>query len=90
MNPNPKPVHELRLGHIKAPIWLNETPNGPRYNTTFTRLYFDKGQWHRTDSFGRDDLLLLAKVADLAHSWICQQTFERNLEREPVASAPAS
>ena len=26
------------------------------------------------DSFGRDDLLVVAKLADLAHTWICEQT----------------
>jgi hypothetical protein len=25
-------------------------------------------RWNRTESFGRDDLLVLAKVADLAHT----------------------
>ena len=27
-----KPVHEIRLGRIKATIWENETENGTRYN----------------------------------------------------------
>ncbi len=27
-----KPVHEIRLGRIRAAVWLNETENGPRYN----------------------------------------------------------
>ena len=44
------------------------------YNTTFERLYKPDGedQWKSTDSFGMNDLLLLAKVADMAHTWICQ------------------
>jgi len=48
-----------------------------RFNTTFTRLYkTESDKWDSSDSFGRDDLLLLAKVADLAHSWICAQKTE--------------
>jgi hypothetical protein len=71
-----KPAHELRLGFIKAAVWRNETENGARYNVTFSRLYKDGDQWGSTESFGRDDLLLVAKVADQAHSWICAQTQE--------------
>lgn len=58
------------MGRIKAALWANTTETGVRYNVTFSRLYKDGEDWRDTDSFGRDDLLLLAKVADRAHSWI--------------------
>lgn len=70
---NTKPIHEVRLGSIKAAVWKNETETGARYNVTFGRLYREDGRWRTTDSFGRDDLLLLGKVADQAHSWILAQ-----------------
>ena len=73
-----KPIHEVRLGHIKAAVWKNETETGVRYNATFSRLYKDGDSWKSTDSFGRDDLLLLGKVADQAHSWIFNQSQEEN------------
>ena len=42
-----------------------------RYNVAFSKSYRDAdGQWKTTHSFGRDDLLVLAKVADQAHSRI--------------------
>jgi hypothetical protein len=69
-----KPIHEVRLGHIKAAVWKNETEAGVRYNVTFSRIYKDAEKWHSTESFGRDDLLTLGKVADQAHSWIFEQT----------------
>lgn len=69
-----KPAHELRIGRIKAVIWLNVTENGPRYNTCFTRLYRDGDTWKDSNSFGRDDLPLLRKVADRAHDWIFEQS----------------
>lgn len=69
----PKPVHEIRLGSIKAAIWENQTTNGTRHNVTLTRLYRDEEGWKRTESFGRDDLPVVAKVADLAHTWIFEQ-----------------
>lgn len=65
-----KPVHEIRLGAIKAALWANDTQTGVRHNVTFQRLYKDGDEWNTSDSFGRDDLPLLAKVADMAHTWI--------------------
>lgn len=65
------PVHEVRLGRIRAAVWLNETEAGPRYNVQITRLYKDKhDKWQDSASFGREDLPLVAKVADLAMVWI--------------------
>jgi hypothetical protein len=69
-----RPVHEIRLGRIRAAIWVNATENGVRHNVTISRLYRDEqqGQWKDSSSFGRDDLPLVAKVADQAHLWIFQ------------------
>lgn len=68
-----KPCHEVRMGRIKAAIWENESPNGTRYNVTLGRLYKDGDQWKDSASFGRDDLLIVAKVAEAACNWIYQQ-----------------
>lgn len=65
-----RPVHEIRLGRIKAAIWENETREGTRHNVSLTRIYKDGNTWKDSTSFGRDDLPLLAKVADIAHSWV--------------------
>lgn len=65
-----KPVHEIRMGRIKVAIWENETQNGTRHNVTVSRLYRDGDQWKDSNSFGRDDLPLVAKVVDQAHTWI--------------------
>ncbi len=69
-NEKRRPVHEVRLGRIKAAVWENSTENGTRHNVTLSRIYKDGEQWKDTTSFGRDDLPLLAKVCDLAHTWI--------------------
>ena len=69
-----KPVHEVRMGRVRAAIWENDTKNGSMHNVTLTRLYKDDNdEWQDSTSFGRDDLPLLAKVADQAHSWIFSQ-----------------
>jgi hypothetical protein len=69
-----RPVHEVRLGRIKAAIWENDTQTGIRHNVTITRIYKDGNEWKTSDSFGRDDLPLVAKVSDMAHSWIFEQS----------------
>ena len=81
-----KPIHEVRLGSIKAAVWKNDTEKGVRYNTTFSRIYRDGDEWKSTDSFGRDDLLVLAKVSDLAHSWIHEQSQEEHEEKGKTSS----
>lgn len=68
--PKTRPAHEVRLGRIKAAIWENDTQNGMRHNVTVSRLYKDGEQWKDSNSFGRDDLPLVAKVVDQAHTWI--------------------
>ena len=62
------------MGHIKAAIWENTVSDIVRYNVTFSWIYKDQDEWKSSDTFGRDDLLVLAKVADQAHTWICTAT----------------
>ena len=68
---NQKPHDEVRIGTVKAAIWQNEVAGKTRYSVTFSRIYRDaEGQWKTAQSFGRNELLVLAKVADRAHSRI--------------------
>ena len=67
------PVNEIRFGRIKACVWENQTENGARYSVSIVRLYKDDDGWKESLSFDRDDLPLVAKVADQCHTWI----FER-------------
>ena len=83
MMANQKPVDEIRIGRVKATIWRNGTEDRPRHNVTFSRLYKDDaGEWKSTQSFGRNDLLVLAKVADLAHSRLFELPREEEQEAE--------
>lgn len=66
-----KPAHDIRLGRIRAAIWANENEQGQLwFAVTITRLYKDNGQWKDTSNYGRDDLPIVAKVADMAYAWI--------------------
>jgi len=68
-----KPVHEIRVGGIRASVWRNETDKGQRFNTTFDRSYRDGEEWKTSESFGRDDLLTVGFVANEALRWIVEQ-----------------
>ncbi|MDA1013847.1 MAG: hypothetical protein O3A00_05260 [Planctomycetota bacterium] len=79
-----KPVKRFRLGRITAAVWLNRNEKGDAwYTITITRSYKDGDSWKDTESFRRDDLPLVAKVADLAFAWIWDQT--SNAQTEPVS-----
>src|SRR4051812_49602606 len=68
------PLQIIRLGRIKAVVWENAANQRPFHNVSFSRTYMDQDKkFHDTDSFGRDDLLLLSKLADQAHSFVCDR-----------------
>src|SRR6266852_6191432 len=72
--PGPAPVKTLRLGRVKAAVWENSADQRTFYNVRFARTYLDDDKkFHDTDSFGRDDLLLLSKLADQAHTFVCER-----------------
>ena len=71
--PKEEPAHRIRFGRIQASVWGNDTDQGVRYNTTFSRSYKDGEEWKHTDSFGRDDLLVIAEAARQAYLWIHEQ-----------------
>ena len=48
---------------MRAAIWENTTDRGTWRRVTFSRLFKDKdNKWQHSDSFGKEDLLLLAEV----------------------------
>jgi len=65
----PRPFEHSRIPE------LARKGGGPAQTNVLQRNHLgemgDAG-WKSTDSFGRDDLLLLAKVIDQTHSWILQ------------------
>ena len=79
---NQKPVDEIRIGRVKATIWRTEPMNSP--GTTSPSRVFTKtaisGRVRRAS--GGNDLLVLAKVADLAHSRIFSLPQEKETEAE--------
>lgn len=74
-----KPIHKIKIGCVQAAVWSNQGPNGPWFSTTFSRIYRDGEEWKQSGNFNRDDLLVVAKLADQAHSWIVE-----NQKKEPT------
>jgi hypothetical protein len=75
------PVKTFRLGRIKAAVWEN---GGEQkfYSVTFARTYMDEAnKYHDTDSFSRDDLPLIAKLADQAHTFIFERLAELKIKQ---------
>ena len=72
-------------GRIKATIWENDTRDGIRHNVSLSRIYKDGNTWKDSTSFGRDDLPLVMKVADMAHTWVYENASVA-ATAEPVGS----
>ena len=88
-----KPCHEIRLGRIRATVWANEYEGVVRHNVTLSRLYKeDGGQWKDSTSFGRDDLPLVAKVADMVHTWIYEHGGEQaaSVQKQSEVNGPTA
>ena len=69
-----KPAHKIRNGVLQVTIWRNNGEKGPWYSVIPTRSYKQgDDMWKETDSLGSEDLLAMAKLLDLADTWIMHQ-----------------
>ena len=74
MADKPKPAAEIRLGRIRAVTWENHSDSsGTWYSVSVSRLYKEGERWQDSTSFRRDDLPIVAKVVDMAYTWIWDQ-----------------
>lgn len=75
---DPCPLSEQANESIRPLPTRSSTPAG----SPSRRKDPEDALWRATDSLGRDDLLLLAKVADAAHIWICQRGPDKEAGRK--------
>lgn len=75
MSTGQRPVHEVRLSHVRASIWAHRA-GGTRvwYSVTIARRYREGTEWRDANSFSRDDLPLVVKAAEIAYAWIWKAT----------------
>ncbi len=76
-----RPVKEFKMGKIKASVWSNTGEKGAWHSVTVSRLYKDNDKWKSAESFNREDLPVLCKVLNLAHSWLYEQSAEERKAR---------
>ena len=81
-----KPVHESPAGPDQGrDLGQRDRERHRAQRDLQPPLQTGRRQWKDSTSFGRDDLPLLAKVADRVHSWIFEQSQEQNGSQKPGA-----
>ena len=68
------PVNQIRFGLVKVSIWKSQRRGSDMFSVSVCRLFKDGELWKESTRFGRQDLLVLAKALDKAHSWIYEQS----------------
>lgn len=74
------PVFSLRSGVLSVSIWEQTGGNGTFYRVTCQRSYTegegDNLIWKHTDSFGRDDILIVSELLRQSWNWIGRKEAE--------------
>lgn len=83
MATNFKHAEEFRIGAVKETMLGNKVGNLTMHSVVFSRFYRGGGQWKTTHTFVGNSLVILAKVADQAHSFIA----ERHFDPDPAGAA---
>jgi hypothetical protein len=85
-----QPAHKIRSGALQVTIWRNSGDKGNWYSVVPTRSYKQgEDTWKETDSLNFDDLLTMAKLLDLAHTWIMHQQQADQKAKKGTAAAAA-
>lgn len=55
-------------------MWQHQGQEGAWFSVTIARSYTDdKGEWHASNSYGMDDLLVVAELARQAWGWVSEE-----------------
>jgi hypothetical protein len=84
-----QPAHKIRKANLQVTIWRNHGPNGAWYSVSPSRSYKVDEGWRETESLGSEDLLPMAKLLDLADTWIMHQQQADSKARKESAQAAA-
>lgn len=70
-NEKQKPIHEIKLGAVRASVWKNESETRqPFYSVALGRLYKTGDDWKTSSSFGEKDFPLLVHVIEDVRTWL--------------------
>jgi len=85
------PAHRIRRGVLQVTIWRNTSDKGTWYSVIPSRGYkAGDDAWKETDSLNADDLLPMAKLLDLADTWITHQQLADAKARKEQAKQPTA
>jgi hypothetical protein len=84
------PAHKIRRGVLQVTIWRNSGENGTWYSVIPSRGYKKGDDWVETDSLNQDDLLPMAKLLELADTWIMHQQQADAKARRDQAKQPTA
>lgn len=77
-----KPLHQIRVGNVRASIWEQSSDKGPFLTVTFSRSYKDKqDQWKNGHSYQVHEIESLLDAAIDAKDWM------RRFRQSPVRAA---
>jgi hypothetical protein len=86
-----QPAHKIRRGVLQVTIWRNTGDNGTWYSVVPSRGYkASDDKWKESDSLNQDDLLPMAKLLELADTWIMHQQQADAKARREQASQPTA
>jgi hypothetical protein len=89
-NAGKPPAAEFRCGRIRATVWENVSDgHGKWYSVVVSRSYKQGDVWKTAQSFGRDDLLVVAEVVRMAYHWINRQFGGGSRDSEPAPADTA-
>lgn len=91
MTSSNKPAEKISVGSVTATVWRNETEDGKTfYKTAIENRYRQGEEWKTSNSFGKYDLVNLAKAALLAHSAVLKLSRAGDEESGPDAQDEAA
>jgi hypothetical protein len=72
---NNKPIKEIKFGNIKVSVWKNEKEKYSTFSVSANKAYKtkDSEDWKYSTSFDKDEIPLLTKALDRAHSFIYEE-----------------
>lgn len=87
-----KPIHELRLGTLRAMIWDNGGDDSEsQFRICVSRISKGKNAWKETHMLSPDDLPVAAAAMEMCYSWLWRREIIRQDAKATEKSArPAS
>lgn len=67
-SPTNKPVDRVTLGSVQLAIWKNTSQQGNTYYSVTPQTGYREtnGEWQPSNSYNRDDLLVLSQASEMA------------------------